>query len=110
LWTVGVLAVAVTSLLPESNGFVKACEDLPFTDKALHFSAYAGLAFLAGVAYRGKQLTTALVFLVLMGLALEFGQKMSPGRSTDVADFAANSAGVAVGALAAWAAGRIATA
>jgi VanZ family protein len=108
VWGIGVAAVAVASLLPASSGFVKACGRLPLSDKGLHFSAYAGLAFLAALAFgHGRRLALALCFLILMGLALEFGQKLSPGRSTDMADFAANTAGVALGTLAAWVARAI---
>ena len=111
LWIAGVVAVAVTSLLPASNRLVQACGRLPLSDKGLHFSAYAGLAFLAALAFgAGRRLVVALGFLIALGLTLEFGQRLSPGRSTEVADFAANTAGVVMGTLAAWVTRSIPTA
>jgi VanZ family protein len=74
-------------------------------DKVLHFTIYVPFAFL--LARRFTEITSlwrAAVFTVLiaMGFAAldEWHQRFIPGRSTELADWYADSLGAGVGALA----------
>jgi len=70
---------------------------LPISDKVEHFGAYAVLAFLPALHRRGLPLSAFLLGTVMLGVALEFGQIYSPGRSFDLWDMAADTAGAAAG-------------
>ena len=82
-----------------------------FWDKALHFLAYAGLAFLLACVrgYRSPPtLGTYLGLLVLVGLygvADELLQLVVPNRYADIKDWCADMLG-AIAGLATYAAGR----
>jgi VanZ family protein len=71
-------------------------------DKALHFTAYFGLALMATIAVRAdrRALWWALA-LVLMGGTLEIVQGMT-GRDADIFDELANTIGVVTGLGLAW--------
>lgn len=72
-------------------------------DKALHFTAYFGLALMATIAVRADRRTWLwIVALIVMGEALEIIQGMT-GRDSDIHDEIANSLGVLTGAALAWA-------
>ncbi|HEY0105321.1 MAG TPA: VanZ family protein [Rhizomicrobium sp.] len=72
-------------------------------DKALHFTAYFGLALMTTIAVRAERraLWWALG-LVVLGGALEIVQG-STGRDADIFDELANSLGVAAGLGLGWA-------
>ncbi len=72
-------------------------------DKALHFTAYFGLALMTTIAVRAdrRALWWAL-FLICMGGALEIVQGMT-GRDCDIFDELANTVGVVTGLGLAWA-------
>jgi len=61
-------------------------------------SEMPGRALMALVAIRRKSaaVLTALA-MILLGVALEFGQKLSPGRSCEIRDMFINGAGVVTG-------------
>ena len=86
-------------------GHARLIADLEFNiwDKALHFTAYFGLALMATVAVRAdrRALWWALG-LVALGGALEIVQGFT-GRDCDIWDEVANSIGVAAGTVVAWA-------
>lgn len=93
-WTGYTVAVGVLSLMPG--------QDVPtfsLSDKVAHFAAYF---LLAGFApwFRGSsgQALATLIFAVCYGAALELGQgAMSFGRTPDLMDALANTAGAAAG-------------
>jgi VanZ family protein len=90
-----VLAVAVGSLwptLPEVG--------VEVSDKTLHFGAYASLAFVfAGVVER-RHWGRVIVGLLLLGAGIELAQAfLSPTRTGEWLDMAANAAGVLAGML-----------
>jgi VanZ family protein len=90
-----VAGVTVLSLMP--SGTVSAPGQ---TDKIAHFLAYAGMAFLALLAFQSRPArTAALIFVVALGLVLEWAQLFVDGRSTSFLDAAVNVLGVAAGAL-----------
>lgn len=73
-------------------------------DKALHFSMYAVLAALLTryVMERGswRLLVLAVVAVAAFGAVDEWHQRFIPGRSTELADWVADTLGGAVGTLA----------
>lgn len=86
-------------------------------DKALHFIAYAGLAFLLACVYGYRALPTRrtyfglLTLLGLYGVLDETSQLFVPGRSADPADWLADMlgamAGLAIYAVSRGVVGRI---
>jgi VanZ family protein len=71
-------------------------------DKALHFTAYFGLALIATLAVRAGRPTFWIVLaLAAIGGALEFVQGMV-GRDMDIYDEFANTLGVLAGAALGW--------
>jgi VanZ family protein len=69
------------------------------SDKLLHFTAYFGLAGLAALALRTRRaVLIAILGLVALGGVLEILQSLT-GRDAEWLDEAANSLGVALGAL-----------
>ena len=89
-----VVAVLVVSLMP-----IPVDAELPENgDKLGHLLAYGTLMFWFGMLYpaRRRQLAVAMAFCA-MGVGIEFLQGMTGYRSFEVADMAANSAGVLIG-------------
>ena len=92
-----ILLILGTHLPGTSAGTVR----LP--DKWLHFTAYAGLAFLLATtvtAYRRPRWSTyawmAAVLLICAALD-EISQRPIPGRHADLADWLADARGIAIG-------------
>ncbi len=95
LWVVLVLAVAYMSLRPLSLDL-----GVQHGDKVLHLTTYALLIFLAPWKFQGWIPVVLMGALVLFGGCMELGQGMlSTGRSAEMADALANTAGVCLGAL-----------
>ena len=70
------------------------------TDKILHFVAYTGMSFLALLAFRTRfTRAAALLFVVALGLFLEWVQLFIDGRSASLLDAVVNALGVAAGLL-----------
>ena len=96
----GVAAVCTASLLPQQ---VLARPGV--SDKLLHVAAYFILMAVSYPAYGTRAGERRIVAgLVVLGLALELVQTVSPLRVMSVADAAAGAAGVALAMLAARAA------
>lgn len=92
-----VLGVAVGSLLP-SLPKVSA----GVSDKFMHFTAYAAMAFLFMGAVGRRHWLRIGIGLLALGSCIELLQALvSPTRFGEWLDMAANAAGVAVGILAA---------
>jgi VanZ family protein len=81
--------------------------EVPFAyaDKVAHFGIYGVMGFLcalwrreSGIPARGAALT-ALVFVALLGAVDEVHQHWIPGRSMEVIDWLADTAGGGMGAL-----------
>jgi VanZ family protein len=59
---------------------------------------YTWLALLAFLTIKRRSLAVmAALSMILLGVALEFGQKLIPGRSFEVRDMFINGAGVLIG-------------
>jgi VanZ family protein len=95
LWLVSLLAVVMGSLLPASSPVLRTVGRLPVSSKVLHFCAYTWLALLA-IKRRSLGVLAALA-MILLGVALEFGQKLAPGRAFEVRDTFINGGGVLTG-------------
>lgn len=80
-------------------------------DKAAHFSMYAVLAglltrHLSELTTRWRAAAAAVAIAVAFGAVDEWHQQYIPGRSTELADWHADSMGAATGALLATLVGR----
>lgn len=100
-WAVLLAGVISGSLLPDGSAALQVLSRLHLNDKLLHFGGYAALAFVPALHERRRVLRCIALGLVALGVGLEFGQLLSPGRSFELADMAADSVGVCSGVVAA---------
>lgn len=71
------------------------------TDKVIHFCVYGTLCWLAHIAFhfqhnmsvRKYSLLFAILFTMVFGMSDEFHQLYTPGRSADIMDLVADTAG-----------------
>jgi VanZ family protein len=68
------------------------------TDKIYHFSAFAGLAFLAALAFDVRRFVLAGVLLAGYA-AIDESTQYFVGRDVDILDWCANTSGICVGLL-----------
>jgi hypothetical protein len=101
-WFLGVAVVIVGSLLPGDSAAIRALDKLDISDKIQHFAAYMVVALLPALHERRPVVVTLAVALVGLGVLLEFGQVLSPGRDFEIGDMVADTAGVCVGIAAGW--------
>lgn len=97
--------VVVLALKPSSGG-----SPLLGWDKADHMAAFATLAVCGVYGLRGRPAAPQRLWLglLLLGIGIEFGQMLVPGRSADWRDVAADAAGIGIGMLLAqWVATRL---
>jgi VanZ family protein len=98
LWLVSILLVVIGSLLPASSPVIRAVGRLPVSQKVLHFCAYTWMALLALLTIKRRPLAVmAALSMILLGVALEFGQKLVPGRAFEIRDMFINGFGVLTG-------------
>jgi VanZ family protein len=98
LWLLSILLVMIGSLLPASSPVMRAVGRLPVSQKVLHFCAYSWLALLALLAIKRRSVAAlAALTMILLGVALEFGQKLIPGREFEIRDMFINGFGVLTG-------------
>lgn len=102
IWGLGAVLVLVGTLLPAGSAPIQALDKLDISDKVEHFASYAVLALLPALHERRRTLGMVAGGLILLGVLLEFGQLLSPGRDFEIGDMAADSAGVCVGIAAGW--------
>ena len=96
-------AILTATSLPGS--FLPAAH-IPFADKAVHFVMYGGLGLLLARAMHNPPRTTrlrvilaAFLMVAAIGALDEWHQRYIQGRSTEFADWMADSAGGLIGAL-----------
>ena len=98
VWLLNILMVVTGSLMPASSPLMRAVGKLPVSSKVLHFCAYTWLALLALLAIkRWSTAASAALAMILLGVALEFGQRLVPGRGFEIRDMFINAAGVLAG-------------
>ncbi len=102
IWSLGVAAVVVGSLLPASSAPMQALAAAQINDKALHFLAYLALAFLPALHEKRRTVIRTAIALLALGVLLEFGQMLSPGRSFELADILSDACGIACGLFLGW--------
>jgi len=97
-WLLSILLVITGSLLPASSPVIRAVGRLPVNQKVLHFCGYTWLAILAFLTIKRRSLAVMLALsMILLGVALEFGQKLVPGRAFEIRDMFINGFGVLTG-------------
>ena len=97
VWLAALAAVIMGSLAPAQSGVVHLIDLGGVNDKVEHFTAYAVLAALPSLHRFRCRIGAAMVFLFLLGAALELGQRVSPGRTCDWHDLLANVCGILAG-------------
>jgi VanZ family protein len=98
LWLVSILLVITGSLLPASSPVIRAVGRLPVNQKVLHFCGYTWLALLALLTIKRRSVAVMAAFaMILLGVALEFGQRLVPGRAFEIRDMFINGFGVLTG-------------
>jgi len=75
---------------------------LGINDKLEHGLAYFSLALLPALHESRRRLLWIAPALAALGVLLEYGQRLSPGRDFEIGDMAADAAGVALGIAAGW--------
>jgi VanZ family protein len=100
IWSLSVVLVVTGSLLPAGSPIIRAVGMLPVSEKVLHFCIYTWLALLSLIIVRRRPIALLVAFaMVLLGVTLEFGQKLVPGRAFELRDMFVNSLGVLTGVL-----------
>lgn len=100
LWGVLICCVVIGSWLPASSPVITAIGGLYISDKVMHFCAYLALSLLPVIAFENRRRgIVAGLSMFLLGVLLEAGQQLSPGRTVELGDVIANGLGVASGVL-----------
>ncbi|HVX65453.1 MAG TPA: VanZ family protein [Bryobacteraceae bacterium] len=107
LWLAAVAVVITGELLPAASAPMQWLGAFEISDKVMHFSAYVLLAFIPCFGFPLGTGLSLSALLIALGVALEFAQKLVPGRSFDLKDALANALGVALGAVLGVLAGRL---
>ncbi len=97
-----IVAVALLSLTPAEQ-----MTRTGWSGHLEHVVAYAGTALITAWAFPERGLTRIMLALVIYAGSLEFLQRFSPGRTSNIWDFVFSSVGVAAGVLAFALAGRL---
>jgi VanZ family protein len=97
LWFAALGATVIGELLPGNSMPMRWVAATHINDKTLHFTAYAVLAFLPVFGYRMRRGIPVAASMILLGVVLEFAQRLVPSRSFEVADMMANALGVLTG-------------
>ena len=99
-WAVLIYCVVIGSLLSAASPVMVDIGLLHINDKVMHFCAYLALSSLPVIAFRDKRRgIVAGLSMFVLGVLLEAGQHVSPGRALELGDVLANGAGVSCGAL-----------
>ena len=97
-WTFGWCWVAITWYLSLMASPPMPHIDFAYTDKIYHCLGYAWLmGWFGNIYHRPLPRLSYAVFLVTMGVAIEFIQGMSHYRQYEIADMVANTIGVGFG-------------
>ncbi len=88
------LLIVALSLQPHGTATVGSW------DKLAHFGAYALFTLLAFIAFREtRRFLMVCIAISILGVLLELGQSLVPGRFASALDALTNAGGVAVAAL-----------
>jgi VanZ family protein len=104
VWAALIAVVVIGTLLPARSAPMEMLDALGINDKVEHVLAYLSLAFLPALHESRRRLAFVAPLLVALGVALEFGQRLSPGRDFESGDMIADAVGVTAGvAMGLWA-------
>lgn len=102
-WSLTLVVVVVGSLMPGAWLARIQTDVAPLNDKLFHFAGYCLLSGLPALASRRpREMVGFAIATGVLGVALEFCQKLAPGRTVELADLGANNFGVLVGATLGW--------
>ena len=97
---VGYMLVTLVLYLSLTGSPVTIDLEIDYLDKIFHTLAYFTLMFWFAQIYHDKKWRISLaVAFILMGVGLEYLQIFAPARYYELADMAANTAGVVIGLL-----------
>jgi hypothetical protein len=99
LWIAMMALVIFGSLAPAGSAPIQALGAFSINDKVMHFGSYIPLGLLPLLTERRKRAFLAVGLMAALGVALEFGQMFSEGRSPELLDAVADFAGLAIGVL-----------
>ena len=99
VWFAALAATVMGEILPGNSVPMRWVGATHIGDKALHFTAYALLAFIPVFGYRIRRGIAVAASMVVLGVVLEFAQRLIPFRSFEVADMMANALGVLSGTV-----------
>lgn len=97
LWLMAMAATIAGELLPRNNTPMRWIAAAHIDDKTVHFAAYAMLAFIPAFSFRRRRGIPLALSMILLGIALEFGQRLVPSHNFEIADMMANALGVSAG-------------
>jgi VanZ family protein len=97
LWLLAMAGTIVGELLPGNSAPMRWVAATHINDKTLHFTAYALLAFIPVFGFQLRRGIPLALSMILLGVALEFAQRLVPSRSFEIADMVANALGVLAG-------------
>ncbi len=97
VWLLAMAVVITGELLPGDSPALAWIGASHISDKLLHFVAYTGLAVIPVFGFSLPAGLASAASMILLGIALEFVQRLVPGRSFEVADMVANALGVLTG-------------
>ncbi len=92
VWVGGIVILVAGSLVPASW-----LPRIVSGGESLHFAAYFLLAIVPCWSERTSLALASGVAILALGVALEFAQRLSPGRAFEVSDIVADAAGVLFG-------------
>ncbi|MDZ7699913.1 MAG: VanZ family protein [Deltaproteobacteria bacterium] len=96
IWVISIFLVSYLSLMPR----IDLPQTFSGTDKIAHFLAYFWLSAIPFFGFSEiKRAVKAALWMIGLGIGLEFGQLWVPGRQLSFFDMVANSAGVTLGIL-----------
>lgn len=101
LWlAVGYALITIIIYLSLTSTPIEIGLDFPYQDKFLHMLAYFFMmGWFAQIYHVQIQRVTYAIFLVLMGVMLEYVQSFDPARFYETEDMIANTLGVAIAVL-----------
>ncbi len=93
------LALASFALLAPSSAVPDTRWDFPHLDKVVHVAIFLVLGVVGGKSAPSRMRHLVFLALVAYGALTEGLQQYIPGRSSDLADLAANVTGAAIGVV-----------
>ncbi len=93
------IAAILGLLVGGSQSWAPAAIPTPPTDKLLHFAVFGSLTAVSWIVFGGTSVLLPVLTTVAIGMADEWMQSMSPGRTSSLHDLAADATGALVMAV-----------